>query len=76
MFFFSSPERDNNLNPNLNCGSHKNVQGAWWYKICWYASLNGKYATPGSKLEIIKWRPWQGLYFTVKSSSMMIRSIG
>lgn len=51
-------------------------EGGWWYSSpCHYANLNGKYLS-GSHKSVgngINWYQWHGNYYSLKSSTMMIR---
>lgn len=71
---FSTYEQDNDRSA-INCGAHKQLQGAWWYNNCWSSSLNGKYVPPGHSYGGIRWFPWKGYSVTLHSSSMMIRKV-
>ena len=63
---FSTKDRDNDEADNFDCAA--NNRGAWWYKDCYYANLNGKYLGKGnSGTGAIAWygfRRWLSLKFT------------
>ncbi|XP_042863865.1 techylectin-5B-like isoform X2 [Penaeus japonicus] len=50
-------------------------QGAWWYKNCLHANLNGQYlAGPHDALGIgVNWYEWRRLRYSLKLSEMKIR---
>jgi len=50
--------------------------GAWWYKGCHEANLNGLYEGPGhvdSYATGITWTPWEGLYYSLRSCHMWVQ---
>ncbi|XP_076109032.1 uncharacterized protein LOC143077029 [Mytilus galloprovincialis] len=71
---FTTKDRDND--PwSSNCGILR--QGAWWYKYCVYSSLNGVYIKGGQKSSEtgLRWYHWKKSWYSMKSSSMMIRRL-
>ena len=62
---FTTKDRDNDEH-SINCAAHG--RGAWWYRDCYYANLNGKYLEEGSSSAgAIAWfsfRRWLSLKFT------------
>jgi len=43
---FSTFDNDRDTTSSANCAFI--YKGAWWYKSCYYANLNGIYMTPGT----------------------------
>lgn len=72
---FSTYDQDNDKRSNINCASHEQLKGAWWFTDCWKSSLNGQYVKEGERYGGIRWWPWKGSWYTLKSSSMMIRRL-
>uniref|UniRef100_A0AAG5DKW9 Fibrinogen C-terminal domain-containing protein n=1 Tax=Anopheles atroparvus TaxID=41427 RepID=A0AAG5DKW9_ANOAO len=73
---FSTFDQDNDNNSGLNCAQSFN--GAWWFNVCYYSHLNGKYRRKGehlnSKDQGVIWYHWKGTYsHSLKSSKMMVR---
>ncbi len=54
----------------LNCGERR--EGAWWYSICGYSNLNGRYGQ-GDLYIGMNWFKWQSSWRSLKASTMMIR---
>ncbi|XP_062456845.1 tenascin-X-like isoform X11 [Rhea pennata] len=46
--------------------------GAWWYRNCHYANLNGRYGTPHDH-QGINWFPWKGFEFSIPFTEMKLR---
>ncbi|XP_037774749.1 LOW QUALITY PROTEIN: uncharacterized protein LOC119571575 [Penaeus monodon] len=71
---FSTKDYDNDKEPRSHCAQMS--EGGWWYSSpCHYANLNGKYLS-GSHKSVgngINWYQWHGNYYSLKSSTMMIR---
>ncbi|XP_053388216.1 coadhesin-like [Mercenaria mercenaria] len=58
---------------SMNCAVHGH--GAWWYNDCYYANLNGRYATPGSRdPKGIIYHQFKDCY-SLKTSKMMFRRV-
>ena len=55
---------------NSNNGCEEFAHGAWWYKGCFYSSLNGVWN--GALPQAISWY-WNGIYEFLKTSTMMMR---
>uniref|UniRef100_G1L6G4 Tenascin XB n=2 Tax=Ailuropoda melanoleuca TaxID=9646 RepID=G1L6G4_AILME len=67
---FSARDRDPN---NLLISCAVSYRGAWWYKNCHYANLNGLY---GSTVDHqgVSWYYWKGFEFSVPFTEMKLRS--
>nr|XP_041568244.1 tenascin-X-like isoform X2 [Taeniopygia guttata] len=46
--------------------------GAWWYRNCHYANLNGRYGTPRDH-QGIHWFPWKGFNVSIPFTEMKLR---
>nr|XP_045722572.1 tenascin-X [Mirounga angustirostris] len=66
---FSARDRDPN---NLLISCAVSYHGAWWYKNCHYANLNGLY---GSTVDHqgVSWYYWKGFEFSVPFTEMKLR---
>ncbi|XP_037698375.1 tenascin-X isoform X6 [Choloepus didactylus] len=66
---FSARDRDPN---NLLISCAVSYRGAWWYKNCHYANLNGLY---GSTVDHqgVSWYTWKGFEFSVPFTEMKLR---
>ncbi|XP_029097742.1 tenascin-X isoform X3 [Monodon monoceros] len=66
---FSARDRDPN---NLLISCAVSYRGAWWYKNCHYANLNGLY---GSTVDHqgVSWYYWKGFDFSVPFTEMKLR---
>ena len=54
-------------------------EGAWWFRYCHYANLNGRYIEEKEKVlhgDGIQWRKWKGLYYSLKAVDMKMRPAG
>jgi hypothetical protein len=40
---FSTKDMDNDRHSSVHCATHTNYQGGWWFNICGYSNLNGRY---------------------------------
>uniref|UniRef100_A0A7M4ECH9 Tenascin N n=1 Tax=Crocodylus porosus TaxID=8502 RepID=A0A7M4ECH9_CROPO len=66
---FTTWDRDNDVALS-NCAlAHR---GAWWYKNCHLANLNGKYGETKHS-EGVNWEPWKGHEFSIPFTEMKIR---
>uniref|UniRef100_A0A674JLG8 Tenascin N n=1 Tax=Terrapene triunguis TaxID=2587831 RepID=A0A674JLG8_9SAUR len=66
---FTTWDRDNDVALSNCARSH---HGAWWYKNCHLANLNGKYGE-NKHSEGINWAPWKGHLFSIPYTEMKIR---
>ncbi|XP_053551247.1 microfibril-associated glycoprotein 4 [Bombina bombina] len=69
---FSTYDHDEDEHPSVNCAL--SASGAFWYKNCHGANLNGKYLN-GSTEEYatgLIWSSWKGHYYSLKRSEMKI----
>ncbi|KAM8780018.1 tenascin-X [Rhynchonycteris naso] len=69
---FSARDRDPN---NLLISCAVSYRGAWWYRNCHYANLNGLY---GSTVDHqgVSWYHWKGFDFSVPFTEMKLRPRG
>ena len=69
---FSSKDRDNDLSGD-SCA--RRYKGAWWYKNCHHANLNGLYlrGNHSSHADGVNWRHWRGHYYSYLKTEMKIR---
>ncbi|XP_009871222.1 PREDICTED: tenascin-N [Apaloderma vittatum] len=66
---FTTWDRDNDVALS-NCAlTHR---GAWWYKNCHLANLNGKYGE-SKHSEGVNWEPWKGHEFSIPFTEMKFR---
>ncbi|XP_055606083.1 microfibril-associated glycoprotein 4-like [Uranotaenia lowii] len=70
---FSTFDRDNDDLENSNCATV--YSGAWWYVKCHSSNLNGLYLRGnGTEYAVMMcWYAFQGHYYSLKESKMMIR---
>ena len=68
---FTTKDRDNDLHSSANCAV--TYTGAWWYKYCYYANLNGRYLNGKKSDQGMSWYQWKNHNFSVKRSEMKIR---
>ncbi|MBN3325392.1 TENR protein, partial [Atractosteus spatula] len=66
---FSTKDRDNDI-AVTNCAL--SYKGAWWYKNCHRANLNGKYGE-SSHSQGINWYHWKGHDFSIPFVEMKMR---
>ena len=74
-FKFSTIDSDNDVSDGRSCA--ETHVGAWWYRDCKYASLNGVYRTdnPTTPDDGITWKPWKGHNHSLKKTEMKIRKV-
>ncbi|XP_065132689.1 tenascin-N [Paramisgurnus dabryanus] len=69
---FSTVDSDNDIALG-NCAlTH---QGAWWYKNCHLANLNGKFGDNRHSMGV-NWEPWKGHLQSLDFSEIKIRPVG
>ena len=70
---FSTFDRENDVHPNDNCA--RKYKGAWWYRDCHHANLNGQYLHGHhvTNADGIEWEPWHGFHYSLKYAKMMIQ---
>ncbi|CAB4014927.1 fibrinogen C domain-containing 1-like [Paramuricea clavata] len=69
---FTTQDVDNDLKKGAHCAQERH--GAWWFRECSYAHLNGAYL-PGShdkKWEGICWKDFKGGYYSYKATEMKV----
>ncbi|KAJ8270848.1 hypothetical protein GJAV_G00119970 [Gymnothorax javanicus] len=66
---FSTKDRDNDI-AVTNCAL--SYKGAWWYKNCHRANLNGKYGESRHS-QGINWYHWKGHEFSIPFVEMKLR---
>ncbi|XP_049664513.1 tenascin-N isoform X5 [Accipiter gentilis] len=66
---FTTWDRDNDVALSNYALTH---HGAWWYKNCHLANLNGKYGD-SKHSEGVNWEPWKGHEFSIPFTEMKIR---
>ncbi|NXC12191.1 TENN protein, partial [Corythaeola cristata] len=66
---FTTWDRDNDVALSNCAVTH---HGAWWYKNCHLANLNGKYGE-SKHSEGVNWEPWKGHEFSIPFTEMKIR---
>uniref|UniRef100_A0AB40E922 Tenascin N n=1 Tax=Esox lucius TaxID=8010 RepID=A0AB40E922_ESOLU len=69
---FSTIDNDNDIALG-NCAlTHR---GAWWYKNCHLANLNGKFGDNRHSMGV-NWEPWKGHLMSLDFTEMKIRPVG
>ena len=68
---FSTYDQDNDVSPYV-CA--QTFTGAWWYRDCHRANLNGKYGDTDYG-KGINWYTWKDYYYSLKKSSMKVKPI-
>ncbi|RXM99340.1 Tenascin-N [Acipenser ruthenus] len=66
---FTTVDRDNDIALSNCAFTHR---GAWWYKNCHLANLNGQYGQTTHSVGV-NWKPWKGHEFSIPFAEMKIR---
>ncbi|KAJ8011960.1 hypothetical protein DPEC_G00063740 [Dallia pectoralis] len=69
---FSTIDNDNDIGLG-NCALQH--RGAWWYKNCHLANLNGKFGDNRHSMGV-NWEPWKGHLMSLDFTEMKIRPVG
>lgn len=67
---FSTLDADYDALANESCAAL--CRGAWWYRACSQANLNGEYAN-FAMAQGVNWNPWLGWYYSLRRSEMKVR---
>jgi hypothetical protein len=67
---FSTKDRENDPDSSRNCAV--TFHGAWWYKDCHTANLNGLYGSSDYG-KGLTWYKWKGHFTSMKTTEMKIR---
>ena len=69
---FSTKDRDNDVDSKYCAQRYK---GAWWYKVCHYSNLNGRYLGGANTAHAsgINWYHWLGYEYSLKKVEMKLR---
>ena len=72
---FSTIDRDNDQKSSMNCAQE--YSGAWWYKNCHKANLNGLYlrGTHTTYANGVNWKSFRGYYYSLKNTEMKVRAV-
>ena len=72
---FSTKDKDNDVWADGSCAVYH--KGAWWYKGCQHANLNGEYRTsnPNAERDGLQWFDWKGHNHSLKATEMKIRMV-
>ncbi|XP_053908103.1 tenascin-X-like [Cuculus canorus] len=66
---FSTRDRDPRRRPRPCAVAYT---GAWWYRNCHYANLNGRYGVTTGH-QGVHWFPWKGFEFSIPFTEMKLR---
>eukprot|EP00063_Salmo_salar_P071247 XP_014046082.1 PREDICTED: tenascin-N isoform X2 [Salmo salar] len=69
---FSTFDNDNDIALGNCAFTHR---GAWWYKNCHLANLNGKFGDNRHSMGV-NWEPWKGHLMSLDFTEMKIRPVG
>jgi len=67
---FSTKDQDNDVHGDINCAT--DCLGAWWYRDCQQANLNGEYNNTET-LQGVTWYQWLGHNYPLRFTEMKIR---
>ena len=72
---FTTKDQDNDIKDGSNCAVYG--EGAWWFRSCFNAHLNGKYYHQGDVARGmgIQWYYWKNTFYSLKKCSMKIREV-
>ena len=71
---FSTNDKDHDEYKDINCAKY--FQSAWWYKSCYWSSLNGRYSQTSQLVahgHSVQWGKWKGIHYSLKKSEMKTR---
>ena len=70
---FPTIDKDNDEHQNEHCA--KIYESAWWYKNCYWSSLNGRYSQTSQVAygRGIQWWAWKEAQYSLKKSEMKTR---
>ena len=71
---FSTIDKDNDEDEQRHCAVE--LKSAWWYKNCYWSSLNGRYSQTSQVAhgQGIQWKKWRGPKYSLKKSDMKTRA--
>ncbi|XP_078699034.1 uncharacterized protein LOC144926285 [Branchiostoma floridae x Branchiostoma belcheri] len=71
--FFSTKDERNDVHEIFDCAQQ--YKGAWWYRKCHSANLNGLYhgGAHESYADGVNWTGWKGYRYSLKHTEMKIR---
>jgi hypothetical protein len=73
---FTTKDSDNDAY-NSNCA--REFAGAWWYRSCHNANLNGVYykkdQQPTPFGHGLNWKQWKGHHYSLKIATMKLRAV-